>query len=344
MRPVASLRSYVSAVLNIELGSGGGRSGRLGLIGTVAGTSGPTNSSRRLKGIAISTARLRYHSSYLLSPSVPRISRTRQVVYVSPKDNFLYLYVTDYTARPDLVMVSPSMVTPTASADRILRITLHDSQVETAKNLEVGDIISIRKLRLRPTGEGNLYGRLGGDERLIMKLNPNSTKNAELRALLRYVGRPGNALAFRNSPRCRRREELQAARSRPKPNRKAKGDRAARKSQATEAIRRDTPLPEPSAKGKGKGKATVKSTQYAPLAEVKASDTCPGVFRVKARVVDFFPDDLRDCTLLRCTSCGDTCVPTSSLLLEPVVDDCEDRLQYPEDTADVHQVRRRDGR
>ncbi|KAI0723872.1 hypothetical protein C8T65DRAFT_734380 [Cerioporus squamosus] len=215
---------------------------------------------------------------------------TVEVVHVSPKDDSLYLYVTDYTSRPDLVTVSPSIVTPTASADRIVRISLHDSQVETAKNLEVGDLVSIRKLRLRSTGgESSVHGRLGGDERLITKLNPNSTKNAELRALLR------------------RKAELEAAQSKARPNKKAKEARAARQAKATEATtgRRTTPS-EPSVKTKGKGKAVPKAEQYVSLDDVKASDACPSVYRVQARVVDFFPDNLRDCTVLRCTSCNET--------------------------------------
>lgn len=57
-----------------------------------------------------------------------------------------------------------------------------------------------------------------------------------------------------------------------------------------------------------KGKHKHKGKQLATLEDVKASETCPAVFRVHARAVDFFPDDLRDCTILRCTSCDETCV------------------------------------
>ena len=52
-----------------------------------------------------------------------------------------------------------------------------------------------------------------------------------------------------------------------------------------------------------------KKANHVPLSAVKASDTCPAVFRVRARIVDFFPDDLRDCTVLRCTNCDKMCVP-----------------------------------
>ncbi|RPD66503.1 hypothetical protein L226DRAFT_609332 [Lentinus tigrinus ALCF2SS1-7] len=231
---------------------------------------------------------------------------TVEVVHVSPKDDFLYLYVTDYTSRPDLVTVSPSIVTPTVSADRIVRISLYDSQVETARNLEVGDVISIRKLRLHQTGgEGRICGRLGGDERLIMKLNPNSTKNTELRALLK------------------RKEALHATQSKPKPNKKVKEARAARQAKATDGTeRQQASPPELSTKAKGKDKAVANSKQYISLADVKASDTCPGVFRVQARVVDFFPDDLRDCVVLRCTSCNETIPKTRRMCTK-----CDDAME-----------------
>ncbi|TFK94811.1 hypothetical protein K466DRAFT_508902 [Polyporus arcularius HHB13444] len=230
---------------------------------------------------------------------------TVEVVHVSPRDGFLYLYVTDYTTRPDLVTVSPSIVTPTASPDRIVRISLHDSQVETAKNLEAGDFIFIRKLRLRQTGgESRVCGRLGGDERLITKLNPNSTKNAELRALIR------------------RKEVLEALQSKAKPNKKGKEARAARQAGATEAAGRQLAALEPSVKSKGKGNAVLKANQYVSIDDVKASDSCPGVFRVQARVVDFFPDNLRDCIVLQCTSCKEIIPKTRRMCTK-----CDDAME-----------------
>ena len=111
------------------------------------------------------------------------------MIYVSSKDESLFLYVTDYTSRNDLVPVSPS-ITSDLLADRIVRISLFDEQREIAKNLEPGDFIAIRNLRLKPSGSDHrLFGRLGGDQRLITKLNPRAAGNAELKALLRYVQR-----------------------------------------------------------------------------------------------------------------------------------------------------------
>ncbi|KAI0748478.1 hypothetical protein C8Q80DRAFT_1104088 [Daedaleopsis nitida] len=206
---------------------------------------------------------------------------TAEVVHISGKDDYLYLYITDYTMRSDLVPVS-AVIASGVLVDRVVRISVYDAQVDTAKSLEAGDFIAIRNLRLRPSGnENRLCGRLGGDQRLITKLNPKAAGNPELKALLK-----------------RKKEVVssQATNSVKNP----KGARATRQVGAAAQIRESSASTTSSTKAKGKGKAV--ATQYLTLDEVKGSDTCPGVFRVQARVVDFFPDDLRDCTILRCTS------------------------------------------
>ncbi|KAJ2965891.1 hypothetical protein NUW54_g13964 [Trametes sanguinea] len=87
---------------------------------------------------------------------------TVEVVHISPKDDFTYLYVTDYTSRTDLVPVA-AHIAPPALSDRVVRVELRDAQVDTARNLEAGDYIAIRNLRLRPSAGGPLVsGRLGG--------------------------------------------------------------------------------------------------------------------------------------------------------------------------------------
>ncbi|KAI0672845.1 hypothetical protein C8Q78DRAFT_1021641 [Trametes maxima] len=212
---------------------------------------------------------------------------TVEVVQISPKDNFTYLYVTDYTARTDLVPVSAS-IAPSVLADCVVRVELRDSQVDTARNLEPGDYIAIRNLRLRPSGGGPLLsGRLGGDQRLITRLNPKPNGNADLRALLS------------------RKEERTAAQSKPKREGKRTAARAARHAPAATVLEDEGSFSKsPSALREGKAKP--KSRQLVSLKEVKDSGACPSVFRVRVRAVDFFPDDLRDCTVLRCTSCDET--------------------------------------
>ncbi|KAM5532336.1 hypothetical protein V8D89_014015 [Ganoderma adspersum] len=203
-----------------------------------------------------------------------------EVISISSKDDYSYLYVTDYTARTDLVPISPAI----ASGDlveRVVRVSLNDAQVELAKALEAGDYIAIRNLRLRPAGSGSLLcGRLGGEQRLITKLNPRATGNKELKELLR------------------RKEAFEAAQSNAKQGKKGMSARAARQAEAAAARDRKVGTSRPSRKGKERA-----TDDCVSLADVKTSEVCPAVFHVRARVVDFFPDDLRDCTSLRCTNC-----------------------------------------
>ncbi|KAI1794699.1 hypothetical protein LXA43DRAFT_1080747 [Ganoderma leucocontextum] len=204
---------------------------------------------------------------------------TVEVVSISSKDEYSYLYVTDYTARTDLVPISPSIASGDL-AERVVRVSLNDVQVDLGRALEAGDFIAIRNLRLRPAGSGSLLcGRLGGQQRLITKLNAKATGNKELRELLR------------------RKEVFEAAQNTSKQGKKGTSARAARQAEAA-ARERKAEVPKPSHKGKERA-----ADDCVSLADVKASEACPAVFRVRARVVDFFPDDLRDCTALRCTNC-----------------------------------------
>lgn len=127
--------------------------------------------------------------SYFIAHQSPADTYTRyKVLLVSPKDNTTYLYVTDYTSRDDLVPVAFTVPRALQLQDRIVKIALHDDQAETAKQLEGGDFVAIRNLRLRSSGmEQKLMGRLGGSQRLLSKLQANSPNNHELQALLMYV-------------------------------------------------------------------------------------------------------------------------------------------------------------
>ncbi len=230
------------------------------------------------------------------------------MVHISPKDDFTYIYVTDYTARTDLVPVSASIASSTL-ADRVVRVELRDAQVDSAKNLEAGDFVAVRNLRLRPSGGGTLLaGRLGGDQRLITKLNPKANGNADLRALLRYVflhrGQHSRAKEGSDS----RKEEWTNAQTKSKREGKRTAARAARLAAETSRSAEASASGSKTVAVPRKGKHKHKGKQFTTLEDVRASEACPAVFRVRARAVDFFPDDLRDCTILRCTSCDETCV------------------------------------
>jgi hypothetical protein len=100
-------------------------------------------------------------------------------------DALTYIYITDYTAHPDL----RSDLTESWSRGlgrSIVKVSLCDGQVEMAKAVEPGTFYSIMKLRMKKTYNGDDFqGRLGGDERLIRRLKVQDTTNEELLALLR---------------------------------------------------------------------------------------------------------------------------------------------------------------
>lgn len=106
---------------------------------------------------------------------------------MSFKDTYTYLYVTDYTSRSDLSPVAATTPEFRGLEDRVLKVAVFDAQIETAKNLELGDFILIRNLRLKPSGTSRrLVGRLAGNQRYITKLQPDA-RNEELKDLLRWV-------------------------------------------------------------------------------------------------------------------------------------------------------------
>ncbi|KAI0934827.1 hypothetical protein AcW1_006221 [Taiwanofungus camphoratus] len=207
---------------------------------------------------------------------------TVEVLSLVHRDEQSYLYVTDYTSRSDLVPVAATLLGVANLEDRVVRIVLFDGQIETAKHLEPGDFVSIRNLRLKPSGgTSQLAGRLGGDQRLISKLQTHTTANEHLKALLR------------------RKEEWET-------RFRTKGRGLGRNYRRRKAAEVDTPLesrvpdvrtePEVSP-GNRRGLKTIK--------EVVASPRCPNKFRIRSRIIDFYPNALRDFTVMRCTKCGD---------------------------------------
>ncbi|KAG1827545.1 uncharacterized protein BJ212DRAFT_1256958 [Suillus subaureus] len=93
------------------------------------------------------------------------------------------VYVTDYTFNPDLA--NPAEPAPWALglARRIVKIVLEGGQRGRARDLQAGAMYRIKNLRLiRRTGVKGAFGRLGGDERLIIAANDREKE--EVKALL----------------------------------------------------------------------------------------------------------------------------------------------------------------
>ncbi|KAG2350098.1 hypothetical protein BDR05DRAFT_955959 [Suillus weaverae] len=94
------------------------------------------------------------------------------------------VYVTDYTFNPDLV--NPAEPVPWALGldRRIVKIVLEGGQRGRARDLQPGAMYRIKNLRLiRRSGVRCAFGRLGGDERLIIATNDRDKE--EVQALLK---------------------------------------------------------------------------------------------------------------------------------------------------------------
>lgn len=110
-----------------------------------------------------------------------------QVMRISLKDESRALiYVTDYTARNDLTPIAATADwTRGIEHEKIAKVAIFNSQVDVARGLSVGDFIAIRHLRLKRTSSGTVAGIIGGDERLIFKLDPRNSGHEHLPALLK---------------------------------------------------------------------------------------------------------------------------------------------------------------
>ncbi|KAG2116402.1 hypothetical protein DEU56DRAFT_748325 [Suillus clintonianus] len=94
------------------------------------------------------------------------------------------VYVTDYTFNPSLI--NPAEPAPWALGldRRVVKITLEGGQKGRARDLQLGAMYRIKNLRLiKRAGIKGAFGRLGGDERLIIAVN--DLEKEEVKALLR---------------------------------------------------------------------------------------------------------------------------------------------------------------
>lgn len=93
------------------------------------------------------------------------------------------VYVTDYTFNPDLFNPAESVPWGLGLDRRIVKIVLEGGQKVRVRDLQPGAIYRIKNLRLiQRTGVKGAFGRLGGDERLIIVANDREKE--EIQALL----------------------------------------------------------------------------------------------------------------------------------------------------------------
>ncbi|KAG6854698.1 hypothetical protein C0991_002409 [Blastosporella zonata] len=178
------------------------------------------------------------------------------------------IYVTDYTSRDELFTGRVQNAWGGAGLDgRILKIVLFNNQAEMAKTVQVGSFYAIKKLRLKQsTTARHFRGQLGGVERLIHLLHPNTDDQA-LHALKQRKEKWQKDLG------------IYAVSSSARDPVKAK---------PVEAVPVGT---------------LVSAHHGGTIAELQASSKSPNKSRIFARVVDFRPWKLSDAIIGHCTQC-----------------------------------------
>ncbi|TCD67277.1 hypothetical protein EIP91_000299 [Steccherinum ochraceum] len=220
---------------------------------------------------------------------------TVHLLHVTKDKDQTYIYVTDYTSRQDLVPVFlDNTIMRLLSQDKIVRITLFDEQAKVVKELDPGDFLLIKNLILKPSkpnGDGNLAGKLGGDQRLIHKLQPKLSAHEELHELTRRK----RALETEHDAKQRRTAKLPSRR----PSNPAPEQKAGPSSPQVEQLKRDT-------------KATIRKDPTSDGPRVPRPISIQALlqrgkwdckYRVIARVIDYWPLDLIDAVGLYCDIC-----------------------------------------
>ncbi|KAL4258967.1 Protection of telomeres protein 1 [Pleurotus pulmonarius] len=115
-----------------------------------------------------------------------RFTCTVEVLYVDSGSHGsnAFIYVTDYTSNPMLTSCHPLEAWASNLAGQVLKVQLSDGQAATGKRLETGSFCQLRNVRVKSshTTDG-IRGYLGGEQRLIMKLQRES-EDEQLKSLL----------------------------------------------------------------------------------------------------------------------------------------------------------------
>ncbi|KAF9246398.1 hypothetical protein BU15DRAFT_39557 [Melanogaster broomeanus] len=90
------------------------------------------------------------------------------------------IYVTDYTLN-HMLPAAISMADWAQGLDhRVVRIKLDDAQIKNSQDLTTGSLYTIRNLRVGRGTTPGVYGRLGGEDRLIIPLQDLSSHHAQM--------------------------------------------------------------------------------------------------------------------------------------------------------------------
>ncbi|KAJ3835637.1 hypothetical protein F5878DRAFT_627393 [Lentinula raphanica] len=196
------------------------------------------------------------------------------------------VYVTDYTANSLLPDPDLDMHFFDGLEKRVLKIMLRDSQAEKAKSLEPGNVCVFQKVMLKYFNRENI-GDLGGEQRLIKRLNPGLPSHKAL--MEDFENRKKAFFGQRQGAAVARQPE--------------------RSPSASATTSRPRALIEPSASERAPSPSS-KPKICTSIRELQSRDGAVVLFGIRARVKWAKPRELWDCCRPYCSRCNKRIPPT----------------------------------
>ncbi|KAL0581120.1 hypothetical protein V5O48_000909 [Marasmius crinis-equi] len=219
------------------------------------------------------------------------------------------LYITDYTFNPILRRTLLPQAIPNSLSGRVLKLVLFDGQLELSKQLKTGDFVSVHMMRItKNASDEGLSVKMGGEERLVQRLVRGADGHKDL---ILGVQRNKELWEKENPPRRVKTPQLEAIRTpgiaiaqEQKENLPQRAtathsdpQQAVRVTAGQEPLTPTTPkvtdkLPlmlSSTTKNDQPSTSTRPQLHYTPIKSVIEVETCPTKFRIRARIVDFFP-------------------------------------------------------
>ncbi|KAF8495300.1 hypothetical protein JB92DRAFT_1118906 [Gautieria morchelliformis] len=186
------------------------------------------------------------------------------------------IYVTDYSENEHLYDQIDAQNYPIGQ--RTLVVTLWDGPHAMAEDLEVKSFYLLENIKVKVGRTGYLEGSIGYQDRGIRKIGPGSTQKNFAELLLRkkeYEENPHHSRIKYNEEHAQVPEPMQQG-------------------------HQITVAKEPSS---SRSKCLHTDQKCSSIAELTQCTRCPNRFRIRARIIEYYPRDIKDFVRVECNMC-----------------------------------------
>ncbi|KAM6500355.1 hypothetical protein JOM56_003369 [Amanita muscaria] len=214
------------------------------------------------------------------------------------------IFVTDYTEHPYLSRFEGEWCR--GLERRVVRISLWDCHTTIAKSIAPGFYLSLKKLRLNLNARGDCFeGELRGHERLLHQLNPKKPSN-DLQRLIQRKECFLRRLDVKGSQKTPLKSAFGASTPQtPEVSGEQQSPSCREELQQSNGLNHEILVTESCQKHESTEREDMAAVlqQYTSLQAMMNHESCPDKFLVRARIVDFYPFSLKDCSQQWCSRC-----------------------------------------